>query len=163
MTWRWRRISKSCNITEHEDRLNPQMKGLEDALVRGTRPSFMSTYPAHVGAIVDNTTDTHTGDTSATVLKTYTFPRGGISSNGGFRISAAGTCSGAAAAKTITLNWGGIQICTIAIGGGDGEQWYLEAEFWNRDATANQVWLCRTWDGTTIELLELGTDDVDTG
>jgi len=117
--------------------------------------------PDAVGAIVDNATDSHTGDTDETELKSADFGSC-ITEKGGFRVTAAGTCTGASGNKTIGLNWGGIPIGTIAIASGT-QQWHLEATFWNKDDTKNQRWLLRTWDGTTIETLELGSDDVDTG
>ena len=159
LTWHWRKL-EPCDLDEMSSGLNPQMKSLERRLAR--RPEIMAGFPEHVGAIVDNDINSHTGDTDETTLKTTSFGRGAISSKGGFRVSAAGTTTGGAGAKTIALNWGGIQIATIAIAS-NAQQWRLEAEFWNIDDTQNQRWLVRTYDGTTIELLQLGTDDVDTG
>ena len=157
--WRWRPLN-TCDVPEHEAGLNPQMKDLENWVGR-RRPDIMSGMPEHVGAIVDNAIDSHTGDTVATELKS-TDVSGGVTEKGGIRVTASGTCSGGAGAKTITLNWGGIEIGTIAVGSGT-QTWWLLAEFWNINNTQNQRWLFRTWDGITMETMELGTDDVDTG
>lgn len=160
MSWTWRKV-EPCDLDAMADEINPQMKLLEGSL-RGERPEVMVGFPSHVGTIVDNATDSHTGDTNETELKSTSFGRGAISAKGGFRVTAAGTSSGGAGAVTITLNWGGIPIGSIALSSGT-QQWYLEATFWNIDNTQNQRWILRTWDGTTIETLDLGTDDVDTG
>ena len=94
LTWHWRKL-EPCDLDEMSSGLNPQMKSLERRLAR--RPEIMAGFPEHVGAIVDNDINSHTGDTDETTLKTTSFGRGAISSKGGFRVSAAGTTTGGAA------------------------------------------------------------------
>lgn len=160
MSWHWPKID-ACSLDELVDKLNPAMKDLEGNL-GASRPAVMSGYPSHVGAIVTHTTVSHTGNTTETTLKTTSFGRGAISAKGGFRVTAAGTCSGASAAKDIKLYWGGILIATLSVATGTRE-WSLFADFWNIGDTQNQRWLVRAYDGTTIEIMDLGTDNVDTG
>ena len=95
-------------------------------------------------------------------LKSTSFGRGAISSMGGFRVTAAGVCDGTSTTKDIKLYWGGILIATLNVQTGDSKEWSMFAEFWNISSTENQRWLVRAWDGTTLELMDLGADDVDT-
>lgn len=159
MSWHWKKVD-ACDLDELVDAINPQMKDLENNL-GVARPAIMAGYPSHVGAIVNHTTVSHTGNTNETTLKTTSFGRGAISANGGFRVTAAGTCSGGSNTKAIRLYWGGIEIAELSVATGS-KDWSIFADVWNIGDTQNQRWLVRAYDGTTIEIMDVGSDNVDT-
>jgi len=160
MTWYWKKAA-SCDLDELVDDLNVQMKGLENEFQAG-RPSIMAGYPEDVGAIVNQTSVSHTGTVTETTLKSVDFGRGAISQKGGFRITAAGLCQGSAGAKDIKLKWGGILVATLNVQSGTDKPWIINADFWNVDNTQNQRYNYKAWDGTTLEQLGVGSIDVDT-
>lgn len=160
MTWHWKPVD-ACDLDQLVDSLNPQMKTLENNLGI-SRPAIMAGYPNHVGAITSHATVSHTGDTTETTLKTVSLGRGAISANGGLRVTAAGTCSGSSAAKDVRLKWGGITICTLNVATGT-KDWSIVVDIWNIGSTQNQRWLVKAYDATTLETMDVGSDNVDTG
>lgn len=160
MSWHWRPLT-SCDLDGLMDDVNPQMKTLEGAL-RGSRPAVMSGYPEAQGAVVDQTSVSHAGDTTETTLKTFDFGRGAIGSKGGFKVHAAGQCDGATSTKNIKLKWGGETICTLNVQAGDSKQWSIFAQFFNVNTTQDQRYLVHAWDGLTLETMAVGIISVDT-
>ena len=122
---------------------------------------MMAGYPESVGVIVDNTTTTAPADTAENVLKTLTIDRAVMGYRGGFRVKAAGTASGGAGSKTVTLYWGGVSIAALAIATG-AQEWFFDAEFWNADTTQDQKIIVRGYDGLTLEKMDFLTESVDT-
>lgn len=160
MTWHWRK-SAACDLDGLLDDLNPQMKDLEGEL-QDDRPAVMSGYPKARGVITLPLTVSHTGDTTETTLKTFDFGRGALRDKSGFRVTAAGVCNGAGAAKDIKLKWGNETILTLSVQAGSTKYWSLVAEFWNRTTTQDQIYQYKAWDGTTLEQIAVGVIQVDT-
>lgn len=160
MTWHWRKVA-SCDLDELMGDLNPQMKDLEGEL-GARRPAIMAGYPDAVGVITDPASVDHTGDTTETTLKSVDFGRGALGDKAGFRITAAGICSGTVSTKNIKLKWGGITVLTLNVQAGNAKQWALTAEFWNISTTQQQRYLIKAWDGTTLEHMLVGSESVDT-
>lgn len=159
-TWHWKHLA-SCGLDELMDDVNPQMKDLEGALGSG-RPAIMSGYPDAVGAIVNQTEVSHTGDTTETELKTFDFGRGALTSKAGFRLRAAGVCSGTVSTKDLKLKWGGITLLTLNVQAGADRAWSIIADFWNINSTQNQRYLIHAYDGTTLETMAVDIVSVDT-
>lgn len=143
------------------DDMNPQMKTLEGAL-QSNRPAIMAGYPEAQGAIVDQTSVSHTGDVTETTLKTFDFGRGAIGAKGGFRITAGGTCQGTVSTKDIKLKWGGITVFTLNVQAGNSKPWSVIIDIWNVNNTQNQTYRAMAYDGLTLETMAIGTIDVDT-
>lgn len=159
MAWTWR-PSSACDLDELLDDLNPQMKDLSGAL-KNQRPAIMAGYPDSVGVITSPQSSSHTGTLTETTLKTFDFGRGAISSKGGFRLTAAGTCTGSGGTKTIKLKWGGITLQSLTIGTGT-TSWSLVADIFNIDSTQEQRYIIKAWDVTTMDAMTVGDVGVDT-
>ncbi len=159
MSWTWRKIF-TCDISQLLDELNPQMKDLEGYL-GNDRPEMMVGYPDAVGAVVSNTTVTVGATTDETLLKSTLIARGAIGSKGGFRLRAAGTCTGGLATKDIRLYFGGIEIMEYTIGGGAND-WIIDAEFWNADTTQDQKVVVKAREDLTAKVMDVTTSSVDT-
>jgi hypothetical protein len=160
MTWHWRK-SAACDLDELLGDINPQMKDLEGEL-GDSRPSIMSGYPRAAGAVVAHTAVSHTGSLTETTLKSFDFRRGAISSKGGIRVMAAGTCQGAASTKSIKLKWGGYTLCTLSVAAGNNRDWIIFAEIFNIDVTTEQRVVVRAFDALSLEQLDILTVNVDT-
>lgn len=159
MTWHWRPV-EACDLDQAVDAINPQMKTLDRAL-NADRPEIMVVYPKHSGMIVSNTLVSHTGDTDEYELKSTDLGRGTISSTGGIRLTILGTCTGSAGAKTVRVKWCGLTIGTLSLATGT-TKWALMVEIFNLGSTYSQRWWVRGWDATTMELMDSGSDNVET-
>ena len=159
MSWTWRRIAP-CDLDEMADDINPQMKSLENSLGK-QRPAMMAGYPDAQGAVVSNTTVTVGVTTDETDLKSTFIARGTIGSKGGFRVRAAGTCTGGVAVKQIRLYFGDIEVMQYEIGGGT-KDWLIDAEFWNADTTQQQKVVVKAWEDTVMDVMDVTTTSVDT-
>ena len=160
MSWHWKTVD-ACSLDDLVDRLNPQMKDLEGNM-GASRPAVMAGYPNHAGMIVSNAAVTHTGDTDEYELKSTDLGRGALSYRGGIRLTVLGTCTGSAGAKTVRVKWCGLTIGTLSVATAT-TRWMLTVEIFNIGYTYSQRWWVRGWDGTTMELIDSGSDNVMTG
>jgi hypothetical protein len=78
-------------------------------------------------------------DTIQNDLQTYTLPANTIGAVGALYILAAGTCTGANDAKTITLEWGTTTIATVAEAAGAQDDWIIEAWVFNTATNAQRI------------------------
>jgi len=93
----------------------------------------------------DNTTD-GTGEDD---LASHSITAGLLSSNGGIKIKAAGTISGANDAKTIKLHFGASSWTIISAAAGDETDWIVNAEAYNTATNAQRIrWQGIESDGT---------------
>jgi len=157
MSWHWKNLA-SCDLDELMDDVNPQMKDLENNLGKA-RPSCMDGYPDAVGAIVKNTVVTVGATTDETTVKTAAFGRGAFGTKGGFKFRAGGNCTGSGGVKTIKIKFGGILFGTLSVSTGT-RSWLIEGEVWNIDATNQQRWHVKCWDGQSpgIESMNVSND-----
>lgn len=160
MTWRWRKVSP-CDLDEMSSDINPQMKDLEDYLGR-VRSSDLIGKPSADGAIPSLATVSHTGNTTETALKSILLGPGSVTSNGGFKITAGGSCTGAGGTKTIRLNWGGIEIASLTVSSGT-TPWTLKVLLFNNGSPESIKWQSEGYNGTTLALMTTGSGSSESG
>ena len=153
MAWHWKSL-EPCDLDRMAADVNPQMKALEDYLGR-VRSSDMDGKPSADGAIPSLATVSHTGNTTETELKSVLLGPGSVTTNGGIRVTASGTCSGAGAAKTIRLNWGGVEVASLTVSAGT-TTWTIKALIFN-NATNSVKWQAEGYNGTTLALMQTGS------
>lgn len=73
---------------------------------------------------VDNTDNSHTGDTSITNLASFTLPADTMGTTGRLIIEATGTVTGSAGSKTIQLDFGATTVFTTGLLAGTGD-WFV--------------------------------------
>jgi hypothetical protein len=145
MNWRWKSLD-ACDLDELIRRLNGQMKALENIL-NNLRPADAAGQAAPKAIITSRDQVEHTGTTAETTLKETLLGPGSNNPKSGFKLVAAGTATGASA-KTLTLTFGGVEVGTLEVTGGD-TTWQIEATVWNIGSTSAARWLFKTWDGDT--------------
>lgn len=101
--------------------------------------------------LTDNTSDSHTGDTTETQLKASTIPASDLGTQGGLRIRASGTVSGTNNTKTIRLKLAANTLGTISCAAGTEGDWSLDAELWMRDSQSAEVTNLRFYDVGALE------------